>query len=99
MTTYDFTVPTHAKVDKYGNVTITFNCQDRKLPAPNGKFWLPCENKCGRLVAVNANVVATICRICEKEYFCDCNTTDHEPQCLCRRSPNDDPLWGGKDGE
>jgi len=53
------------RVERDGTVTITWNIQSTKLPAPywEGSHYLPCEI-CGVLQAVGSNIVSCVCNRC-----------------------------------
>lgn len=51
------------KIGSNGTVVIAFNRQFERLPAPGGLQWLPCDG-CGKVEAVEENVVAYACGEC-----------------------------------
>ena len=57
-----------ATIDSRGEVRIVYNMQAEYLEAPGGLRYLPCDGKCGRLLKVAPNVVATECPECHAAY-------------------------------
>ena len=79
-------------IDNAGNVVITFNMQAELLEAPGGKKYLPCEI-CGKIQAVDYNVVTMTCGDCMeniKNYgICEPNHDDAVGCLKCGESISD----------
>lgn len=60
----------YGKIDKQGNVTITFNTMYDRLIIDKDAQLLPCET-CGLLTQCHLNCVSVLCDTCHANYIRD----------------------------